>query len=87
MRLSYDDGLAQAPADLAAIATLTADNPLQHHRIARLTMLVGQEIQLASVLRALRFRVSAPLCVGDTISNSNSKLDANETNRTCRVSA
>ena len=57
--VSYEDALAKAPADLAAIAKLTADNPGQQHRIPRLTTLVGQEIQLADQVVRLRRDVGA----------------------------
>jgi PAS domain S-box-containing protein len=43
--LSYEDDRTKVPADLAALAGLTADNPAQQRRIAALTALVGQKIQ------------------------------------------
>jgi signal transduction histidine kinase/CheY-like chemotaxis protein len=57
--VSYEDGLRKAPTDLAAIAMLTADNPGQQQRIARLTALVGQKIQFAEQIVRLRRDVGA----------------------------
>jgi two-component system sensor histidine kinase/response regulator len=56
--VSYEDGLAKAPAELAAIAMLTADNQSQQQRIARLTTLLGQEIRFAGQIVRLRRNVS-----------------------------
>jgi signal transduction histidine kinase/CheY-like chemotaxis protein len=50
----YQDGLAQTITGLAAIKMLTADNQSQQRRIARLTTLVGQEIQFAGEIIQLR---------------------------------
>jgi signal transduction histidine kinase/CheY-like chemotaxis protein len=51
---SYEDGLAKATTGLAAIKMLTSDNQSQQYRIARLTTLVGQEIQFAGQIVQLR---------------------------------
>ena len=56
---SYTDGLAAAPANLAAITTLTADDPDQQRRVASLTALVGREIQLGDQVVRLRRDVGA----------------------------
>jgi signal transduction histidine kinase/ActR/RegA family two-component response regulator len=55
----YESGLAEAPAELAAIATLTKDNPAQQRRIARLTTLVGQTLSFADHVVRLRRNVGA----------------------------
>jgi CHASE3 domain sensor protein len=57
---SYNAGRAQAPADLAAIATLTVDNPGHQAGIATLTVLVGQKIQFGDEVVRLRREVGAP---------------------------
>lgn len=41
---AYTDGLAKAPAAVAAIATLTGDNPVQQRRIPTLTALVARKM-------------------------------------------
>ena len=58
--MPYEDGLSKAPETLAAIATLTADNPAQQRRILRLTMLVGQKIQFGKQVVRLRRDLGAP---------------------------
>jgi two-component system sensor histidine kinase/response regulator len=58
--IPYQDGLSKAPADLAAIAMLTADNPAQQQRIARLTRLVGQKIEFGNQVVRLRRNFGAP---------------------------
>jgi signal transduction histidine kinase/DNA-binding response OmpR family regulator len=55
--VSYEDGLAKAPAALAAIAMLTADNQSQQQRISGLTTLVGRQIQFAGQIVRLRRNV------------------------------
>jgi PAS domain S-box-containing protein len=50
----YQDGLARAITGLAAIKMLTADNQSQQIRIARLTTLLGREIQFAGQIVQLR---------------------------------
>jgi two-component system, sensor histidine kinase and response regulator len=55
----YEDGRGRVPADLAAIATLTVDNPGQRGRIARLTDLIGQETQFGDQVVRLRREVGA----------------------------
>ncbi len=50
----YEDGLAKAPAALAALATVTADNQSQRRRIARLTTLIDRQIQFAGEIVRLR---------------------------------
>jgi two-component system, sensor histidine kinase and response regulator len=50
----YQDGLAQVTTGLAAIKMLTADNQSQQLRIARLTTLLGQEMQFAGQIVQLR---------------------------------
>jgi methyl-accepting chemotaxis protein len=50
----YDDGLAKATTGLASIKMLTSDNQSQQYRIARLTTLVGQEMQFAGQIVQLR---------------------------------
>jgi CHASE3 domain sensor protein len=55
--VSYEDGLAKAPAELAAIAMLTADNQSQQQRTSRLTTLVGRQIQFAGQIVRLRRNV------------------------------
>jgi two-component system sensor histidine kinase/response regulator len=52
--VSYQDGLAKAPTELAAIAMLTADNQSQQRHIARLTTLVDRQIQFAGQIVRLR---------------------------------
>jgi signal transduction histidine kinase/DNA-binding response OmpR family regulator len=52
--LPYQDGLAQVTTGLAAIKMLTADNQSQQLRIARLTTLLGQEMQFAGQIVQLR---------------------------------
>jgi two-component system sensor histidine kinase/response regulator len=54
---SYGEGVAQAPAALAAITTLTVDNPQQRLHIPALTELVRREIQLADEIVRLRYDV------------------------------
>jgi two-component system sensor histidine kinase/response regulator len=56
----YQDGLSKAPAELAAITMLTADNPGQQQRIARLTTLVGQKIEFGNQVVRLRRDSGAP---------------------------
>ena len=56
----YEDGLSKAPADLAAIVTLTTDNPAQQRRIPRLMTLVGQKIQFGDQVVRLRRDLGAP---------------------------
>ena len=56
----YQDGLSKAPASLAAIATLTTDNPAQQRRIPRLTALIGQKIQFGDQVVRLRRDLGAP---------------------------
>jgi signal transduction histidine kinase/DNA-binding response OmpR family regulator len=51
---SYADGLEKAPAALAAIATLTVDNPRQQARIPELTTLVHREMEVADEIVRLR---------------------------------
>jgi signal transduction histidine kinase/DNA-binding response OmpR family regulator len=69
---SYADGLAAAPADLAAITMLTVDNPPQQERVARLAALVGEKMQFAQSIVRLR-RDDGPraaferLAVGDHV--------------------
>ena len=50
----YKDGLARAPADLAAITTLTADHPAQQRRIASLRALVDRQVQFGDQVVRLR---------------------------------
>jgi CHASE3 domain sensor protein len=57
--LSYQAGLAKAPADLTEITTLTADNPDQQRRVARLTTLIGQKIQFGEQVVRLRREAGA----------------------------
>ena len=52
---SYGEGLAAAPAALAAITALTVDNPQQQRRIPELTRLVRREIQVADEIVRLRY--------------------------------
>ena len=52
--VAYEDGLAKAPAALAEVATLTADNPRQQRQLASLATRVGQEIQLGEQVVRLR---------------------------------
>ena len=52
--VSYEEGLANAPAELAGIAMLTADNQSQQRHIARLTTLVDRQIQFAGEIVRLR---------------------------------
>jgi two-component system, sensor histidine kinase and response regulator len=52
---SYGDGLAKAPVALAAIATLTANNPQQQLRIPELRRLVRREMDLADEIVRLRY--------------------------------
>jgi signal transduction histidine kinase/CheY-like chemotaxis protein len=54
---SYEEGLATAPAALAAIATLTVDNLVQHPRIPALKRLVDREIAFADEIVRLRYDV------------------------------
>jgi two-component system sensor histidine kinase/response regulator len=56
----YQDGLSKAPADLAAIMMLTADNPGQQLRLARLTTLVDQKIEFGNQIVRLRRDLGAP---------------------------
>jgi signal transduction histidine kinase/DNA-binding response OmpR family regulator len=56
----FKDGMSKAPADLTAIAELTADNPDQQRRIASLRALIGQEIQFAGDVVRLRREAGAP---------------------------
>jgi two-component system sensor histidine kinase/response regulator len=58
--LLYEDGLSKAPAELAAITMLTADNPGQQQRIARLTTLVDQKIGFGKQVVRLRRDFGAP---------------------------
>jgi signal transduction histidine kinase/DNA-binding response OmpR family regulator len=53
----YEDGLAKAPADLAALTMLTAHNPDQQRRTAALTALIGEKIQFGD--RVVRLRRDA----------------------------
>jgi two-component system, sensor histidine kinase and response regulator len=55
----YEDGLARAPEDLAAIAKLTSDNPEQQRRVAQLTTLVGRTIQFGDEIVRLRRNAGA----------------------------
>jgi two-component system, sensor histidine kinase and response regulator len=50
----YRDALAQATTGLASLRTLTADNPNQQRRIARLTTLFGQETGFAEQIMEVR---------------------------------
>jgi methyl-accepting chemotaxis protein len=52
--LPYEDGRRKAPAALAAIASLTADNPNQQRRIPRLAALVGEKMQFGEQVLRLR---------------------------------
>ena len=52
---SYGEGIAAAPVALAAIATLTVDNPAQQRRIPALTQFVRREIELADEIVRLRY--------------------------------
>jgi len=52
--IPYDSGLAIAPARLAAIRSLTVDNPLQQARVKRLSSLVDREDDLERQLIQLR---------------------------------
>jgi signal transduction histidine kinase/CheY-like chemotaxis protein len=70
--VSYEDGLAKAPVEVAAIAMLTADNQSQHRHIARLTTLVDRQIQFAGQIVQLRRdagegAASSRVSVGDDI--------------------
>jgi signal transduction histidine kinase/DNA-binding response OmpR family regulator len=69
---SYGSGLAAAPAALAAIATLTMDNPQQQRRIPVLTAFVHREIELADDIIRLRYdaglqAASSRVAGGDTL--------------------
>jgi two-component system, sensor histidine kinase and response regulator len=69
---SYGEGLAKAPTALAAIATLTIDNPQQQLRIPELTKLVRREIELADEIVRLRYDAglqvaSARVSSGETL--------------------
>ena len=57
--VAYEDGLAKAPAALAEVAALTADNPGQQRHLASLATRVGQEIQLGEQIVRLRRDVGA----------------------------
>jgi signal transduction histidine kinase/CheY-like chemotaxis protein len=57
---SYQDGLAQAPADLEALTMLTANDPAQQRRIATLTALVNDEIEFGKRIVRLRRDAGAP---------------------------
>jgi signal transduction histidine kinase/DNA-binding response OmpR family regulator len=50
----YKNGLAKAPADLAAITTLTADHPEQQRRITSLRALVDRQVQFGGQVVRLR---------------------------------
>ena len=52
---SYGEGLAAAPAALAAISTLTLDNSSQQRHIPALTVLVLREMALADEIIRLRY--------------------------------
>jgi two-component system, sensor histidine kinase and response regulator len=52
--VTYGDGLAKAPAALAEVATLKADNPGQQRHLTSLATRVGQEIQLGEQVVRLR---------------------------------
>jgi two-component system, sensor histidine kinase and response regulator len=56
----YEDGVSKAPANLAAIAMLTSDNPGQQQRLARLTTLIDQKIEFGSEVVRLRRDFDAP---------------------------
>jgi two-component system sensor histidine kinase/response regulator len=70
----YQDGLSKAPADLAAITMLTADNPDQQQRIARLTTLVGQKMEFGNQVVRLRRDAGAPAATGRVASNDDIEL-------------
>ena len=72
--VAYQDGLAKASADLAAIAMLTADNPGQQQRITRLTTLVGQKIQFGNDVVRLRRVVGAPVATERVASSDGMEL-------------
>jgi signal transduction histidine kinase/DNA-binding response OmpR family regulator len=57
--VSNEVGLANARADLAAIATLTADSSSQQHRVSRLTTLVEEKIQFGDQVVRLRRNIGA----------------------------
>jgi two-component system, sensor histidine kinase and response regulator len=65
----YEDGLAKAPADLAALTRLTAYDPAQQRRVATLTALVGEEMQFGNRVVRLRrdagARAASELVAGD----------------------
>jgi signal transduction histidine kinase len=66
--VSYVDGLVKAPAEVAAIAMLTADNPGQQHHIARLAMLVDQKIQFTRQIVRLR-RDASPRAASEHVAD------------------
>jgi two-component system, sensor histidine kinase and response regulator len=51
---AYEDARTKVPADQAAIATLTVDNPEQQRRLAELTALVDRKIQFGDEIVRLR---------------------------------
>jgi methyl-accepting chemotaxis protein len=52
---SYGEGIGAAPKALAAIATLTVNNPAQQRRIPGLTEFVRREIELADEIVRVRY--------------------------------
>jgi two-component system, sensor histidine kinase and response regulator len=55
--VSYGEGLAMAPKALAALETLTLDNPHHQLRIPELTRLMRREMELADEIVRLRYDV------------------------------
>ncbi len=70
----YEDGLAKAPSDLAALTMLTAYDPAQQRRIATLTALVGDEIQFANRVVRLR-RDGAAGAAADLVAGGHGMAD------------
>ena len=56
----FTQGRVQAPTELAAVATLTKDNPDQQRRIASLTSLVDRQMQFGDEVVRLRRDGGAP---------------------------
>jgi two-component system sensor histidine kinase/response regulator len=73
----YRDALTQADAGLATIKTLTADNPNQQRRVARLTTLVGQETRFAELIMDLRRTTGQHIASAQVTEADNTQLIAN----------